>query len=208
MKKILLLAALEDEFGADGARRLSESCDVRFTGVGKLRAFEATLKALSGGDYDAVLNAGTCGSLRHATGMVLRPSVIVQGDIYVDSIFATPPEFAARGDEGVSIVSSDDFIGPDTAAERRASAGRYDCFDMESYAIARAVRFYADELGGRLPVSAFLKLVSDNADGDAGEWSVRIERLRPALVAATEEAVKELLSTTANRILIETDDLR
>ena len=137
MKKILLLAALEDEFGAEGARRLSESCDVRFTGVGKLRAFEATLKALSGGDYDAVLNAGTCGSLRHATGTVLRPSVIVQGDIYVDSIFATPPEFAARGDEGVSIVSSDDFIGPDTAAERRASAGRYDCFDMESYAIAR-----------------------------------------------------------------------
>ncbi len=79
----------------------------------------------------------------------------------------------------MSIVSSDDFIGPDTAAERRASAGRCDCFDMESYALRARVRFYADELGGRLPVSAFLKLVSDNADGDAEEWSVRIERLRP-----------------------------
>lgn len=200
-RRVLVVAALEDEFGVEGARRLSELCDIRFTGVGKLRAFEVTAAALAGGDYHAVLNAGTCGSLRHAAGEVLRPSVIVQGDIYIDSIFATPPEYADTGDAGVSIISSDDFIGPDTSAEKRATVARYDCFDMESYAVARAVEFYANTHGGRRPLTAFVKVVSDNADGSAEEWSVRIAKLRPALVAATEKAIGELVYNCKQKII-------
>lgn len=190
--RVLVVAALEDEFGAEGVRRLSARCDVRFTGVGKLRAFEATLAALMRGGYDTVVNAGTCGSFRHAVGTVLRPSVAVQGGIYIDSIFATAPERLATGDEGVSIVSSDDFIGPHTPAATRAGLARYDCFDMESYAVARAVGLHASLCGADAPRLAFLKLVSDNADGTAEQWSVRIARLRPALLAATEALIDEL----------------
>ena len=192
-RRVLVVAALEDEFGEEGVRRLSEFCDLKFTGVGKLRAFEATAAALEGCDYDIVVNAGTCGSLRHAAGTVLRPSEIVQGDIYIDSIFATRPERTETGDAGVSIVSSDDFIGPDTPIVKRAAAERYDCFDMESYAVARAVGFHARVRGGRRPLLAFVKLVSDNADGSAEEWSVRIAGLRPALVDAAEKVIRELV---------------
>ncbi len=190
--RVLVIAALEEEFGAEGARRLAERCDVVFTGVGKLRAFEATLSALESGGYDAVINAGTCGSLRHAAGTLLRPSAVVQGDIYIDSIFATAPESLDSGDAGVSIVSSDDFIGPDTPAGKRRLLAGYDCFDMESYAIVRAVRLHASLHGKAMPKLAFLKLVSDNADGTAEEWSVRIARLRPALLEATEAAIDDM----------------
>lgn len=190
--RVLVMAALEDEFGAEGARRLAGRCDVRFSGVGKLRAFEATLSALESGRYDAVINAGTCGSLRHAAGTLLRPSAVVQGDIYIDSIFATAPELLDTGDAGVSIVSSDDFIGPDTPAGKRRQLADYDCFDMESYAVVRALRLHASLHGGAMPKLAFVKLVSDNADGTAEEWSVRIARLRPALLTATESVIDEM----------------
>lgn len=190
--RVLLLAALEEELGAEGARRLDRVCDVKFTGVGKLRAFEAAAEAMERGRYDVVINAGTCGSLRHAAGTVLRPSRVVQGDIYIDSMFATEPETLPAGDEGVSIISSDDFIGPHTTAERREVVARYDCFDMESYAVVRAVRWHAALHGREMPRMAMLKVVSDNADGTAEEWSVRIAGLRPTLVAAAEELIESM----------------
>lgn len=46
MKKILLLVAVEAEIGGQGIEQLKGECDICFVGVGKLRAFEATLAAL------------------------------------------------------------------------------------------------------------------------------------------------------------------
>lgn len=92
--RVLLLAAVEDELGDDAAD-LARRCDLVFTGVGKLRAFEATLAALSRHDYAAVVNVGTCGSLVHRTGTVLRPSEVWQGGLYIDSVFASEPERVA-----------------------------------------------------------------------------------------------------------------
>ncbi|MBR3911423.1 MAG: hypothetical protein IKJ48_02010, partial [Alistipes sp.] len=64
-KKILMLVALEAELGAENVAILAEQCDLRMTGMGKLLAFEATLAALKGKEYDAIINIGTCGSFRH-----------------------------------------------------------------------------------------------------------------------------------------------
>lgn len=192
MKKILLLVAVEAEIGAQGIEQLKGACDICFVGVGKLRAYEATLAALSQGEYDAVINIGTCGSFRHPFGTLLQPSAVVQGDIYIDSIFSTEPELLGTGDEGCSIASSDNFIGADTPAEQRRLIEPHDCMDMESYAIVRATKFYARQSGKAVPQIYMLKVVSDACDGTIEDWESRVERLRPTLIEAARELIAEL----------------
>ena len=189
--RVLMVAAVEDELGAEAAD-LARRCDVVFTGVGKLRAFEATLAALSRHDYAAVVNVGTCGSLVHRAGTVLRPSEVWQGGLYIDSVFATEPERVASGAEGVSLVTVDSFISPETPRAELDVLARYDCFEMEGYAILRAIRFHASMHGGRMPYVAMIKGVSDNVDGTIEDWFVKLGRVRPALIAATDGVLTEL----------------
>ena len=191
-KKILILLAVEEELGAENITALSATHALRLMGVGKLRAYEATLRALREGNYDAVINVGTCGSFRHPYATLLRPSVVAQGDIYLDSIFASKPVVLSTGDEGVSIVSSDNFIGEDTPAAQREKIAGFDCMDMESYAVVRAVRLHSSLEGKPAPKIYMLKAVSDGADGTIGDWSERVEALRPVLREALENLIKEI----------------
>lgn len=191
-KKILILLAVEEELGAENITALSATHALRLMGVGKLRAYEATLRALREEDYDVVINLGTCGSFRHPYATLLRPSVVAQGDIYLDSIFASKPIALSTGDEGVSIVSSDNFIGEDTPAAQREKIAGFDCMDMESYAVVRAVRLHSSLEGKPEPKVYMLKTVSDGADGTIGGWSERVEALRPVLREALENLIKEI----------------
>ena len=191
-KKILILLAVEEELGAENITALSATHALRLMGVGKLRAYEATLRALREDDYDVVINVGTCGSFRHHYATLLRPSVVVQGDIYLDSIFASKPVVLSTGDEGVSIVSSDNFIGEDTPATQREKIAGFDCMDMESYAVVRAVRLHSSLEGKPEPKVYMLKAVSDGADGTIGDWSERVEALRPVLRGALDNLIKEI----------------
>ena len=193
-KKILLLVALEAELGAENVAILSQLCDVRMTGMGKLLAFESTLAALQSGEYDTVINIGTCGSFRHPFATVLRPNIVAQGDVYIDaeSVFYSEPELLTTGDEGCRIASSDNFIGVDTPETLRRLIEPYDCMDMESYAIVRAVRFYATQQAKALPEIHMIKVVSDGCDGTVDDWQTRIERLRPTLLAAAQQLIEEI----------------
>ena len=189
-KKILILLAVEEELGAENITALSATHTLRLMGVGKLRAYEATLRALREENYDVVINVGTCGSFRHPYATLLRPSVVAQGDIYLDSIFASKPVVLSTGDEGVSIVSSDNFIGEDTPAAQREKIAGFDCMDMESYAVVRAVRLHSSLEGKPAPKIYMLKAVSDGADGTIGDWSERVEALRPVLRGALDNLIK------------------
>ena len=191
-KKILILLAVEEELGAENITALSATHALRLMGVGKLRAYEATLRALREDDYDVVINVGTCGSFRHPYATLLRPSVVAQGDIYLDSIFASKPVVLSTGDEGVAIVSSDNFIGEDTPAAQREKIAGFDCMDMESYAVVRAVRLHSSLEGKPAPKVYMLKAVSDGADGTIGDWSERVEALRLVLREALENLIKEI----------------
>lgn len=191
-KKILILLAVEEELGAENITALSATHALRLMGVGKLRAYEATLRALREEDYDVVINLGTCGSFRHPYATLLRPSVVAQGDIYLDSIFASKPIALSTGDEGVSIVSSDNFIGEDTPAAQREKIAGFDCMDMESYAVVRAVRLHSSLEGKPEPKVYMLKTVSDGADGTIGGWSERVEALRPVLREALDNLINEI----------------
>lgn len=191
-KKILILLAVEEELGAENITALSATHALRLMGVGKLRAYEATLRALREENYDVVINVGTCGSFRHPYATLLRPSVVAQGDIYLDSIFASKPVVLSTGDESVSIVSSDNFIGEDTPAAQREKIAGFDCMDMESYAVVRAVRLHSSLEGKPEPKVYMLKAVSDGADGTIGDWSERVEALRPVLREALDNLIKEI----------------
>lgn len=191
-KKILILLAVEEELGAENITVLSATHALRLMGVGKLRAYEATLRALRKDDYDVVINVGTCGSFRHPYATLLRPSVVAQGDIYLDSIFASKPVVLSTGDEGVAIVSSDNFIGEDTPAAQREKIAEFDCMDMESYAVVRAVRLHSSLEGKPEPKVYMLKAVSDGADGTIGDWSERVEALRPVLREALDNLINEI----------------
>lgn len=191
-KKILILLAVEEELGAENITALSATHALRLMGVGKLRAYEAALRALREDDYDVVINVGTCGSFRHPYATLLRPSVVAQGDIYLDSIFASKPVVLSTGDGGVSIVSSDNFIGEDTPAAQREKIAGFDCMDMESYAVVRAVRLHSSLEGKPEPKVYMLKAVSDGADGTIGDWSERVEALRPVLREALDNLIKEI----------------
>lgn len=192
MAKSLLIAALPEELGSEAIAQLESVCDICFTGVGKLRAFEATLEALEAAEYDNVINIGTCGSAKHPFATVLRPSRVVQGDIYLEGLFATEQERISTSDSDTTIVSSDNFIGEETPAAQLKRLEPYDCMDMESYAIVRAVKYHARTRRKELPKIYMLKVVSDGADGSVGEWSQRIERLRPTLLDATKELIAKL----------------
>lgn len=192
IKKILILLAVEEELGVENIAAFSASHTIRLIGVGKLRAYEATLRALREKDYDVVINIGSCGSFRHPYATLLRPSVVAQGDIYLDSIFASKPIVLSTGDESVSIVSSDNFIGEDTPAAQREKIAEFDCMDMESYAVVRAVRLHSSLEGKPMPQIYMLKAVSDSADGTLGDWSQRIEGLRLVLCCALENLIKEI----------------
>ena len=191
-KKILILLAVEEELGAENITALSATHALRLMGVGKLRAYEVALRALREDDYDVVINLGTCGSFRHPYATLLRPSVVAQGDIYLDSIFASKPIVLSTGDEGVAIVSSDNFIGEDTPAAQREKIAGFDCMDMESYAVVRAVRLHSSLEGKPEPKVYMLKAVSDGADGTIGDWSERVEALRPVLREALDNLIKEI----------------
>lgn len=192
--KILLLVALEAELGAENVAALSELCDIRMTGMGKLLAFESTLAALQEDEYDTIINIGTCGSFHHPFATVLRPKCVAQGDVYIDpeSVFYSAPEILPTGDKGCSIASSDNFIGADTPETLRRLIEPYDCMDMESYAIVRAVRFHAARQGKPMPTIHMIKVVSDGCDGSVDDWQTRIEQLRPTLLAAAQKLINEI----------------
>lgn len=189
--KVLLLIAVTEELGEKTLNRINQRCDIALTGVGKLNAFEATYKALQSGDYDTVINLGTCGSSKHSGGSILHPSIIAQGDIYIDSPFATEPIELTTGNAEQSICSSDNFIGADTPQSQLKLIEPFDCFDMESYAIYRATKFYCQQHERKMPSIELIKVVSDSGDETLEEWSERLENLRYRLYDALNEVLSK-----------------
>jgi hypothetical protein len=121
---------------------------------------------------------------------------VAQGDVYIDaeSVFYSGPEMLTTGDDNCKIASSDNFIGVDTPETLRRLIEPYDCMDMESYAIVRAVRFHATQQAKAMPEIYMIKVVSDGCDGTVDDWQTRIERLRPTLLEAALQLIEEINS--------------
>lgn len=144
---------------------------VHYTGVGKINAALAAADLAARGVRE-VVNIGSCGSTRHATGEILRV-----GRVYQD-IDCTP--ICIYGHTGFEADSHCIVFDPDANHScfttdyffDRAQLAKYsphylrmleECsvFDMELYALAKACRRYGMTL-------RCYKWVSD--DGDHAQW--------------------------------------
>jgi len=170
---------------------------VLFSGVGKVNAAYALTRRLA--DYRSaglalphVVNFGTAGSQRHATGALLECTAFIQRDMDVTGLgvplgttpfedlparLEVPPVFASllKGTCG----SGDSFV---------ISACAHDCdvLDMEAYAFAKVCRFEGCAFNAA-------KFVTDGADHAASsDWQRNLQRAADAFIALYSEAQRHL----------------
>jgi len=152
-----------------------EGAPLLFTGVGKVNATHALTKKLAefrtrGSALPHVVNFGTAGSQRLATGSLVECNVFIQRDmdatglgfalgttpfddvpaqLEVDAMFDALPK--------ASCGSGDSFV-------TGAAAREYDVLDMEAYALAKVCRLEGCAFNAA-------KYVTDGADHAAGtDW--------------------------------------
>lgn len=162
-----------------------------FTGVGKVNAAHAltrrlTQYRLAGARLPRIVNFGTAGSHRHATGAVLECTTFIQRDMDVTGLgFAlgqTPYEdvparlevaAAFNGLQHGLCGSGDSFV---------VTACAHDCdvLDMEAYALAKVCRFEGCTFNA-------VKYVSDGADHAASQdWLGNVHRAAEQFVRLYE----------------------
>lgn len=167
MSRFLVVCALRSE-----AAHVPPDLPLVITGLGKTAAAVATTRALLGTERDGltVLNVGTAGALRPDREGIFLPSRVLNHDLNADVLRALgvdPREELEIPDGDGSVLATGDVFVTDPAV-RIALAERADLVDMEGYAIALACA----ELG--VPVH-LVKMVSDNADETAHDWSAAVD---------------------------------
>lgn len=165
---ILVVAAVETE-----AAHVPEDMELLITGVGKSLAAVAVTRAICEHPRRedlVVVNIGTAGALRddvtglHEIGTVINHEISAEE---IRQIGLDPREvIELPGERDAVLASGDVFVSDPTV--RIALAERADLVDMEGYAIALA----CTELG--VPVH-LVKVVSDNADETAHDWSAAVD---------------------------------
>lgn len=87
---------------------LDERLDLLTCGIGKSNAAGATARALAGGAYRAVVNAGVCGSLPSGGGSMLEPGRAVVGTsaVFADEGLQTPEGFRDVAEMGFGPLAS------------------------------------------------------------------------------------------------------
>ncbi len=165
---ILVVAAVESE-----AAHVPEDMELLITGVGKSLAAVQVTRAICEHprrDELVVVNIGTAGALRddvtglHEIGTVINHEISAEE---IRQIGLDPREvIELPGERDAALASGDVFVTD--PAVRIALAERADLVDMEGYAIALACA----ELG--VPVH-LVKMVSDNADETAHDWSAAVD---------------------------------
>jgi adenosylhomocysteine nucleosidase len=182
MNNTVYLVALQSELPP------VEGLDIRYTGVGKVNAAHATMKAIANG-AKRIVNFGTAGLVKpnkkHLVGQLLKVSYIVQRDMIAEPQAprgTTPFEtFGANKGSGLSPVildhgkidtklydnddmpvtlgTGDSFVMEPDPWFNKAEV---DVVDMEAYAIAKICALEGVEF-------ECLKWISDFADEDAAE---------------------------------------
>ena len=160
-KKPLLIVALESEVPPD----ISQRWDVVFTGIGKINASYALMKALTRFSPDMLINYGTAGGITSGLDHVVEVGSSVQCDMDVRplglELGSTPlddcPPVLELSGSPIKCGTADRFseAPPELAC---------DIVDMELYALAK-IAWHE-----QIPLHAF-KYISDDADDKAAsQW--------------------------------------
>jgi adenosylhomocysteine nucleosidase len=165
----------------------AEGVPVLFTGVGKVNAAHRLTRALAEqrakGSAPLVVNFGTAGSRRFATGAVVACRRFAQRDMDVTGLgFApheTPFEEVPRELEFPELFPDlpHGVCGSGDRFESAAHAPDFDVVDMEAYALAKVCHFEGAPFG-------CVKYVTDGADASAAnDWAANLPRAAEAFVS-------------------------
>ena len=165
---LLVVAAIEAETAC-----VPEGVEVLITGVGKTLAAVAVTRAIC--DHPrredlVVVNIGTAGALREEVTGLHEIGTVLNHDLSAEPIRQLgldPRERLTLDERHTTRLASGDLFVTDPAV-RDELAERADLVDMEGYAIALA----CSDLG--VPVH-LVKVVSDNADETAHDWSAAVD---------------------------------
>lgn len=164
---LLVVAAIRAE-----ATHVPEGLEVLVTGVGKTLAAVQVTRAICEHprrDELVVVNIGTAGALRPDVAGLHEIGTVLNHDLSAEPIrqLGIDPRERLELGAGSTVLASGDLFVTDPAV-RDELATRADLVDMEGYAIAIA----CTELG--VPVH-LVKVVSDNADETAHDWSAAVD---------------------------------
>ena len=164
--KVIILSALAQE-----TEFLDTKFEILFTGVGKINATYATVKALKEKKPDLIVNFGTAGSLRKDISGLIDCKYFVQRDMDSRPLgfelgqtpFESDPKLIIEAachpintiNKNLTCASGDSFVESDICLEA-------DVVDMEAYAIAKVC--YLESA----PFVCF-KYISDFADESAAD---------------------------------------
>lgn len=172
------------------AQGVFESADIEvlYTGVGKVNAAMTLARRLSairqaGQPLPAIVNFGSAGSRRHATGSLLACTRFHQRDMDVSGLGfepgTTPYEElpAVIGFPNPFPDLAEASCGTGDSFETGERAASWDVVDMEAYALAKVCRI--EGIG-----FACAKYVSDGADhAAAGDWQANLHRAADMFLA-------------------------
>jgi adenosylhomocysteine nucleosidase len=161
----VIITALENELDP---KRLPPGVKVVYSGIGKINAAIATLKAIQSYSPREIINFGTVGRINPAVNGLLDIGKVVQRDVFAEPLaprgqvpFSTRPN-AYLSDGGIHVCGSgDSFV---TESDPWLIAQEIDVVDMELFAISAV----AHDAG--IPWRSF-KYITDDADASAGaDW--------------------------------------
>jgi adenosylhomocysteine nucleosidase len=169
---ILIITALETELNRKALPHIPNTkIHLVYSGVGKINASLATLKAIEQHQPKLIINFGTVGKINQSLEGLLEISKVLQRDMDAEPLAPrgrTP--FCDRPSEyhssGLYVCGSgDSFV---TSSDAWLIDQEIDVVDMELFAIAAVAHQYS------IPWRSF-KYISDAANEDAGqEWHQKV----------------------------------
>jgi adenosylhomocysteine nucleosidase len=167
----VIITALENELDP---KRLPPGVKVVYSGIGKINAAIATLKAIQSYSPHEIINVGTVGRINPAVSGLLDIGKVVQRDVFAEPLaprgqvpFSTRPN-AYLSDGGIHVCGSgDSFV---TESDPWLIAQEIDVVDMELFAISAV----AHDAG--IPWRSF-KYITDDADASASsDWHAGVQQ--------------------------------
>ena len=165
----LIITALETELPR---RLLPVDMAIVYTGVGKVNASIATVKAIQQYEPNRVINFGTVGRINPAVHGLIEIGRVVQRDMMAEPLAPRgqvpfcmkPQEYLAQG-KGYTCGTGDSFV---TAEDLWLHNHQVDVVDMELFAIAAVAHHH------QIPWQSF-KYITDEANEESGKnWQERV----------------------------------
>jgi len=184
---ILIITALETELKREALPNIPNTkIHLVYSGVGKINASLATLKAIEQHQPKQIINFGTAGKINPSLEGLLEISKVLQRDMDAEPLAPRgktpfcdrPSEYLSSGEYVCG--SGDSFV---TAADPWLLSQGVDVVDMELFAIAYIANHY------QIPWHSYKYITDEANDTAANAWHQKVNHGQDAFV----EKLKQLL---------------